>query len=385
MEYHSDTREWEYGSENKKIIWKSFLPEFPFEHSDYGIAFFYSPYYVAEDNNIEVCMKDGTTIGWLITLSYLQETDENLFAAQKPWLNKFAQVGICLLTQYLVENESDFFQNQDECDLSEIDFPSCHLFVFRRSKINDAELNLFMSEFYDNGFYHIGKIKDAFDESLYYKSDYENNIIKSNPKKKISLVKCEWIEDAVPLLNNLYKRWLPFSYVNSFSRYIYLYQLVEYFMEIAFEESLYKHINDFNNKSISKNDFRNQVDSDTKEDSKIEMVFESIPNSLQLVVDFKSNIGVFLDKVGVDFKETSLGKYVYKVRNVLVHNMRIAIAYEAELNDVVECFEKLIALKLRMGMSDYHNKHMVVCDVSEKYKKNKKRMRRAYAQYKYGK
>lgn len=40
MKYHSDTREWEYDSEGKKIIWKSFFPEYPFEHSEYGIAFF---------------------------------------------------------------------------------------------------------------------------------------------------------------------------------------------------------------------------------------------------------------------------------------------------------------------------------------------------------
>ena len=102
-------------------------------------------------------------------------------------------------------------------------------------------------------------------------------------------------------------------------------------------------------------------------------------------MDFKYNVDVFLNRVGIEFHETSIGKYVYKVRNVLVHNMRIAIDYESELSNVVECFEKLIALRLRMGMSDYYYKHMVVCDVSEKYKKNKKRMRRTYVQYKYGK
>lgn len=36
-------------------------------------------------------------------------------------------------------------------------------------------------------------------------------------------------------------------------------------------------------------------------------------------------------------------------------------------------------------MSDNHNKHMVVCDTSERYKKNKKRMKKTYVQYKYGK
>ena len=385
MKYHSDTREWEYDSEGKKIIWKSFFPEYPFEHSEYGIAFFYSPYYVAEDNNIEVCTKDRKTIGWLITLSYLQETDESLIAAQKQWLNKFSQVGICLLTQYIAKNESDLFQNQDECDLSEIDLPSCHIFVFRRTLINDADLDFYMSEFYAKGFYHIRKLKNAFEESLYYKSNYKDNIIKSNPNYKLTLSKCELIDEVVPLLNNLYKGWLPFSYVNSFSRYIYLYQVVEYFMEIAFEESLCKHIDDFNNKSISKNDLRNQIGSDSKEETKIEMVFEGIQTSLQLVMDFKYNVDVFLNRVGIEFHETSIGKYVYKVRNVLVHNMRIAIEYESELSSVVECFEKLIALRLRMGMSDYYHKHMVVCDVSEKYKKNKKRMRRTYVQYKYGK
>ena len=46
---------------------------------------------------------------------------------------------------------------------------------------------------------------------------------------------------------------------------------------------------------------------------------------------------------------------------------------------------ELRAIRLNKGMSDNHNKHMVVCDTSERYKKNKKRMKKTYVQYKYGK
>lgn len=385
MKFHSDTREWVYDSEERCVTWKSFFPEYQFDSSDFGIVFFYSPYYTAEDSNIEVRMKGGTTIGWLVTISYLQEKDEDLISSHKPWLNHFAQIGICLLTKHIVENECGFIKNQEECCLSEVELPPCHLLVFRRSQMKESDLPLLLSEFYDNGFYYIGNLNDAIDGSLFYKSSYQNSIVMGNPCTTISLSKCELADDLVPLLNYLYNKWLPFAYVNPFGRYIYLYQIVEYFMEVAFEESLYKHINDFNNKSISKNDLRNQIGSDSKEETKIEMVFDGIPSSSPIIADFKQNVDAFLDRVGVDFQETSIGKYVYKVRNVLVHNMRIAIAYEVELNNVVECFEKLIALKLRKGMSSFHDKHMVVCDISEKYKKNKKRMRRTYIQYKYGK
>lgn len=384
MEYHSETQEWVYDSNERFVTWKSFFPEYQFDPSDFGIVFFYSPYYTAEDNNMEVRLKGGTTIGWLVTISYLQEKDENLIAAHKPWLNNFAQIGICLLTKHIVENECGFIDDQ-ECILSDVDLPPCHLFVFRRSQINESDLPLLLSEFYDNGFYHIDKLMEVGNESLFYKSSYQSNIVIGNPCTTISLSKCEFADSLVPLLNNLYNKWLPFAYINPFGRYIYLYQIVEYFMDIAFEESLCKHINDFNNRSISKNDLRNQIGSDSKEESKIGMVFEGMPASSPIIVDFKQNVDVFLDRVGIEFQENSIGKYVYKVRNVLVHNMRIAIEHEVELNNVVECFEKLIALRLRKGMSGLHDKHMVVCDVSEKYKKNKKRMRRTYVQYKYGK
>ena len=63
--------------------------------------------------------------------------------------------------------------------------------------------------------------------------------------------------------------------------------------------------------------------------------------------------------------------------------MRLAIDYETELNDIVECLEKLIVLKLKNSISENFNKHMVICDISEKYRTNRKRMRKTYVQFKY--
>ena len=139
MGYNSYTKEWKYYSEEKTIVWKSFFPEYTFDPSEFGIAFFYSPYYSAESNNIEVRMKDGTSIGWLITLSFLQEQDETLIAVQNKWLKNFAQIGICLLIQHIVEKEPNFLQTQGDSCLSEVELPSCHLFVFRRSQITDTD------------------------------------------------------------------------------------------------------------------------------------------------------------------------------------------------------------------------------------------------------
>lgn len=379
-------KEQEYLIDGKRVTWNSSFPDNELKSSEFGLAFFYSPYYTAEDDNLEVCIKGGHTIGWLITLSYLQEKDKDFIDQHKSWLNKFSSIGIPTLLAHIVEEEPEFLIYQDnECSLSDIDLPVCHVFVYRISQISKDDIYKFLPGFYDEGFYHVNKLSDAINESLFYKSSYEDNLIKDDKKRKINLSKIEYSDDLIKLIRNLYEKWLPYSYVNPFSRYIYLYQVVEYFMEIAFEESLFIHIKDFNNKNINKNDLRKKITTDSEEIAKIEMVFNGFSSFHSVVLDFNNNVDKFLSKIGSELDGKSIGKHVYKIRNVLVHNMRLAVDYENELNDVVECFEKLIAIRLNMGMSDDHNKHMVVCDISERYKKNKKRMRKTYAQYKYGK
>lgn len=380
-------KEWEYLiDDDRRVTWNSSFPDNELDSSEYGLAFFYSPYYTAEDDNLEVCLKGGYTIGWLITLPYLQEKDKDFIDQHKSWLNKFASIGIPSLLAHIVEEEPELLEYQDnECSLSDIDIPACHVFVYRISQICKDDIYKFLPGFYDEGFYHVNKLSDARNESLFYKSSYEDNLIKDDKKKKINLSKIEYSDDLIKLIRNLYEKWLPYSYVNPFSRYIYLYQVVEYFMEIAFEESLFVHINDFNNKNINKNDLRIKLEKDSEEITKIGLVFNAISPSNSVAIDFNNNVDNFLGKIGVEFSGKTIGSHVYKIRNVLVHNMRLAVDYENELNDVVECFEKLIAIRLNKGMSDNHNKHMVVCDTSERYKKNKKRMKKTYVQYKYGK
>ena len=367
-------KEWEYLiDDDRRVTWNSSFPDNELDSSEYGLAFFYSPYYTAEDDNLEVCLKGGYTIGWLITLPYLQEKDKDFIDQHKSWLNKFASIGIPSLLAHIVEEEPELLEYQDnECSLSDIDIPACHVFVYRISQICKDDIYKFLPGFYDEGFYHVNKLSDARNESLFYKSSYEDNLIKDDKKKKINLSKIEYSDDLIKLIRNLYEQWLPYSYVNPFSRYIYLYQVVEYFMEIAFEESLFVHINDFNNKNINKNDLRIKLEKDSEEITKIGLVFNAISPSNSVAIDFNNNVDNFLGKIGVEFSGKTIGSHVYKIRNVLVHNMRLAVDYENELNDVVECFEKLIAIRLNKGMSDNHNKHMVVCDTSERYKKNKK-------------
>ena len=277
--------------DDKRVTWNSSFPDNELDSSDFGLAFFYSPYYMAEDDNLEVRIKGGYTIGWLITLSYLQEKDKDFIDQHKPWLNKFASIGIPSLLAHIVEEEPDFLIYQDnECSLSDIDLPACHVFVYRISQISKDDIYKFLPGFYDEGFYHVNKLSDVKDESLFYKSSYEDNLIKDDKKRKINLNKIDYSDDLMKLVRNLYDKWLPYSYVNAFSRYIYLYQVVEYFMEIAFEESLFVHIKDFNNKNINKNDLRKKIATDSEEIAKIGMVFNGISLSHSVALDFNNNV-----------------------------------------------------------------------------------------------
>lgn len=386
MEYDSDTKEWTEVCNEQEFKWKSSFPEYTFDPSEYGIELFFSPYYMAEDDNFCVIVKNGNTIGWLITISYLQEDDESFICQHDKWLNRYAHIGISLFMTYLIEKEKDnFLSKEDDFYLSSVDFPSCHAFIYRRSQIGDSYVFTLYPQFYNAGFYHVKTLFEASDEEIFYKSNYAENLIKASTKRKIYVSQIERTPELTKLLRCLYENWLPYSYVNSFSRYIFLYQVVEYFMEMAFEKSLYVHIMDYNERRISKNDLRKCLTSDAEEITKIEMVFNGIPTNSQIVLDFIQNAKGFFDKIGIDFYETSVGKYIYKVRNILVHNMRLALDYENEINEIVECFEKLIALKLSKLETTDQDMHLVVCDISENYKKNRKRMRQVFKQHKYGK
>ena len=64
----------EYLIADKKVTWDSSFPDNEFDSSEYGLAFFYSPYYTAEDDNLEVRLKGGYTIGWLHFLIFKRKT-----------------------------------------------------------------------------------------------------------------------------------------------------------------------------------------------------------------------------------------------------------------------------------------------------------------------
>lgn len=172
-------KEWEYLiDDDRRVTWNSSFPDNELASSDFGLAFFYSPYYTAEDDNLEVRIKGGNTIGWFITLSYLQEKDKDFIDQHKPWLNKFASIGIPSLLAHIVEEEPELLEYQDnECSLSDIDLPACHVFVYRISQISKDDIYKFLPGFYDEGFYHVNKLSDAKNESLFYKSSYEDNLI----------------------------------------------------------------------------------------------------------------------------------------------------------------------------------------------------------------
>lgn len=179
-------KEWEYLiDDDRRVTWNSSFPDNELDSSEYGLAFFYSPYYTAEDDNLEVCIKGGYTIGWLITLPYLQEKDKDFIDQHKSWLNKFASIGISSLLAHIVEEEPELLEYQDnECSLSDIDIPACHVFVYRISQISKDDIYKFLPGFYDEGFYHVNKLSDARNESLFYKSSYEDNLIKMIRKKR---------------------------------------------------------------------------------------------------------------------------------------------------------------------------------------------------------
>lgn len=200
------------------------------KESDYGLMFFTSPYYRAEEDYFTVYLKSGSDklqIGSLFPLQFLEEDDIDYVDEIIPHYKRFASLAIRKAINYLAAKKA---LRTDYADFRLTDFfkyPDVCLFVYSLHEAG-SDISCIIPSFYDNGYY---LLKDPLNEKsieLYSSSYMKSYVLNRTPRRSRNLfVKpIRNFELHKSFYTYLFTELLPY-FKSPFYRFFSLYQAVE--------------------------------------------------------------------------------------------------------------------------------------------------------------
>lgn len=133
-------------------------------------------------------------------------------------------------------------------------------------------------------------------------------------------------------------------------RFIFLYQIIEYFIKIEYDNLFKEYVEHYQNGTISTNDFREKINNLGTEKVRIGQIFDNANISEKLKEKFEKDcMSLFNDMSYVCNDRFPI--ILYTLRNRITHEYRDLLNYKDHLNDVIYLFEKVI-IELLMNYND---------------------------------
>ena len=222
------------------------------------------------------------------------------------------------------------------------------------AKIQKFDFKKFTLSLYKDGYsFYEGELKA---QSIPQKNSY----FKSIPQKinRITLKDSGFDISSNPFFEYLFQDILLRS-ENHFVRFIFVYQIIEYFMEREFDILFEKQLANYQANAISKNDFRENINNSFKERFVINELFTNTPIDEELKTSFVTAFKALFDEIGYVYN-ISFADKLYDFRNMITHNTRI-VATKSELIKLVEMYERIV-LNL---LINYKDKDTIVAHIAE--------------------
>lgn len=336
---------------------------------DAGAIYLRSPYFKAAVDRFGIFLKrDGSleSFGYLFPVSLLDKANDQEYENIKDWQMDMMYIGYKKLLDFCHENnrlyqEGDVIETLDEIGIGNDVF----MLVYDSDVENDE--SKFVPALYDKGFY---VTDDPFGGTKLYNSSYMRRMIAGEGHHKDLTLK-EATESFVKFgfVKDLYVNLLPYIENNAF-RYILLYQVIEYLMDLKKNETWFDSMNKFSAKHS--NELIHKLMETGKEESLINMVFAGVKRGGDIYHEFIDYAKQLYDGVRKEReKDDDFPAYMYGVRNVLVHNLKEAIEYEGIINELAERYERIIsALIMNLKIDECIGKGVFVYDMNVKYKEN---------------
>lgn len=334
-----------FSVQNKDFFCQSFFNDSHEDLNEYGLVYLYSPYYDAELDYKEIFIKgDRHTVGWIIPLALLEESDTSLIENLPKYLKKYADIAIKEILVWCVKNIHNIDDDvDDEWKLSGI-FKSniISVFIYRTSKLSKEEVNFYIPALYDAGFYYVPNPVKIFPES-YFKSELMCSFASEKRSENIHKITISKFDQSIYDIDNyielLYKNILPIS-KDLLQRFIVLYQIMEILMEIQFGYDIIMNNRKYIEKQITKNQLKANLIDATKESTRLNSILSEISpdDNMRDFINEADNLFRFIDKNTE--KINTYADRMYQLRNLIVHSLREVIKQRGLLWNLVNLFDK---------------------------------------------
>lgn len=339
------------------------------DDEDAGVVFLRSPYYNAAINRFGIFLDQGgvkTSFGYLFPVSLLDKANEQEYLSMKEWQQDLMYIGYRKFLDSC-NDSNKLYQNGIVIeDLEDINIKEDVFLLVYNKKVENDETKI-IPAIYDKGFY---VTRNPFESTKLYNSSYMKRIIsgdrlhKDLTLKEISdsFVKFGYIKD-------LFVDLLPYI-ENSAFRYILLYQVIEYLIDLKKNETWFDSMNTFSAKHS--NELIHKMMDVGKEETLINMVFAGVHRGDSVYQEFIDYAKQLYDGVKKERnKDTDFPAYMYGVRNILVHNLKEAIDFGSIINELAERYEKIIcSMIMNVKIDECIGKGIFVYDMNLKYKDN---------------
>lgn len=351
----------------------------PLDDDEYEYCYLCSNYFVAEDDYFKVNLKgqDGTksTLGWLFPINLLKE-DAVFYQDFDELLLRYMHVGIHKLVEHSLSMDKWALEKGTIDDLQYSS--DLILLVYRKKICTTEQFQDVIPSLFDFG-YHVVDDPFGIDLSHYPINPYrkEKTVeFKNNPAQT-----CINLRSVSPLfagsgyVKMLFKDTL-ISQRDPFLKYFSLYQIVEILMRVVYGNRYFEYVEKYAN-----DDRHNLMDKfgELSSEAKLIKKIYEIGESGTEYLDFIDSAKKLLKKMDEEtLKEGApFDDYMYKIRNLIVHNLRIMHDYEKEMTYLSYMYETLIVdLMCRTNLKREENKQIYVIDRTKSRKANRKALAR---------
>ena len=347
----------------------------PLDDEEYECCYLCSNYFVTEDDYYKVNLKgnDGTksTLGWLFPINLLKE-DAVFYQDFDEYLLKYMHVGL----HKLVENSLRKGQwIVDKGTIDDLHYSSdLIILVYRRKVCSSGQFQDIIPSLFDFG-YHVVDNPFEIDLNHYPINPYRKEKLiefKNNPAQTcINLRSVSSLFSGSRYVKTLFKDTL-ISQKDPFLKYFALYQIVEILMRVVYGNRYFEYVEKYANDD--RHNLMDKFGELSSEAKLIKKIYEIGENGTEYL-DFVDSAKKLLKKMDEEtLKEGSLfDDYMYKIRNLIVHNLRIMHDYEKEMTYLSYMYETLIVdLMCRTNIVREENKQIYVIDHTKSRKANRK-------------
>lgn len=259
-----------------------------------GIAYFYSPYFQAASKFFSLKIPIGENReeywGMLYPICLFDESNATVYDELRSFQKSMLLSAFLKFVEFAISKGK--VNPQDGAEFHYSDFSasdSSYILIYDKSVFNDIDRVIVF--LYNMGFYYV---EDPFVQTSFYHSIYQRTFLDQLPK--MLLIKFpSAVFQGFTYLDNMYKQLLP-KVDSPFFRYLILYQIVEYLMEVKKNEIIYNNLNDFVSKP--KNDIREDLQNSLKDERLIEYLYTGIPHTTGIFRDFCDKAKKLFENVG---------------------------------------------------------------------------------------